>query len=234
MSGSGDTRPGAARLRPASARARSSRDGIVAVEAFSRGDAIDRAWMGWGALRVLSRQDWVPGAVRDEGRVANMERLLLVLDGALDADCGDLGRHRVSAGGSLWISTGHGLASRLGNASKDAPLRLLEAWLQPDRVNAVPAVAPHPPPGATLVDLEPGMPVAIPACAGGRWWLEVLAGEVIACGGADAPPTTDVSHGTRLSAGDGLGWLAGDVGAPASVAASGSGPARLLLLALPA
>src|SRR5690606_41424050 len=47
----------------------------VAVEAFSRGDAIDRDWMGWGALRVLSRQDWAPGATRDDGRVANMERL---------------------------------------------------------------------------------------------------------------------------------------------------------------
>src|SRR5690606_37451423 len=122
----------------------------VAVEAFSRGDAIDRDWMGWGTLRVLSRQDWAPGATRDDGRVANMERLLLVLDGALDADCGDLGRHRVEAGGALWIGTGHGLESRLANASASRPLRLVELWLRPDRVNAVPAVA------AWLPDGGPG------------------------------------------------------------------------------
>ncbi|MEN1956940.1 pirin family protein [Luteimonas changyuni] len=113
----------------------------MATEAFSRGDVIAREWMGWGALRVLSRQDWAPGTTRDDGRVANMERLLLVLEGALEVDCGALGQHRLEASDLLWISIGHGLPSLMSNGSATAPLRLVECWLLPDRVNATPAVA---------------------------------------------------------------------------------------------
>ena len=169
MSGPGETpaaTPPAAppRLRPASARARASRAGIAVTEAFSRGAAIDRDWMGWGALRVLSRQDWAPGAMRDDGRVANMERLFLVLEGALDADGGAFGRHRVDAGGVLWIGSGHGVHSRLAHASPDAPLRLVELWLQPERVNAMPGMA------ATLPEAR-----AFDPCRGGAQGWSVLA-----------------------------------------------------------
>lgn len=275
MSVDGQADPDGPRLRPAAARARSAGGGIVAVEAFSRGGAIDRAWMGWGALRVLSRQDWAPGAVRDEGRVANMERLLLVTSGALDADCGDPGRHRVDAGGLLWIGAGHGLGARLANASATAPLRLVELWLQPDRVNAPPAVAsrrggvdveygtgagagtgwalladgaaaaarvmpagPAAPAGdgepmalrqrARLLAarLEPGSCLPLAPGEAGRCWLEVLEGEAVALAAAGS--------GMPLAAGDGVGWLAGDVAAPVSVAACGPGAASLLLLAMPA
>ena len=278
MSVDGQADPDGPRLRPAAARARSAGGGIVAVEAFSRGGAIDRAWMGWGALRVLSRQDWAPGAVRDEGRVANMERLLLVTSGALDADCGDLGRHRVDAGDLLWIGAGHGLGARLANASATAPLRMVEFWLLPDRVNAPPAVASRggggdveagssvgaaagwtlladgaaaaarvvsadpAGPAAPVSDgdpvplrqrarvlaarLEPGSRLPLAPGEAGRCWLEVLEGEAVVLAAAGS--------GMPLAAGDGVGWLAGDAGAPVSVAASGSGPASLLLLAMPA
>ena len=140
MSASGEAGVPGLRVRPGAERGRVAAGGVRAVEAFSRADAIDPAWMGWGALRVLSQQDWAPGATRREGRVANMERLLLVAGGALDADCGALGRHRVDMGGALWIGAGHGLEVGLANASPDAPLRVVELWLQPDRVNAPPAV----------------------------------------------------------------------------------------------
>src|SRR3546814_3043227 len=39
----------------------------------------------------------------------------------------------------LWISAGHGIDHAEGNASADEPVHLLQAWLQPDRVNAPPA-----------------------------------------------------------------------------------------------
>lgn len=258
MSAAGDPAAGVPRLRPAGARARVHGDGIVAVEAFSRGAAIDRGWMGWGALRVLSHQDWAPGAARDDGRVANVERLLLVLDGALEADCGGLGRHRAAAGQALWIGAGHGVESRLANASPDRALRLVEIWLQPDRVNAEPAVeagsmgggtdgwhlvagAPPagPPPlplragaGLMMAGLAAGASLGIPG-GGRRYWLELLDGEVVvdvdmAGAGRDRP-----GSGIRMSAGDGLGWPGGTGQVPASIAAEGAGPARLLLLALP-
>lgn len=262
MSQAGGHASGSPRLRPASARGRSGASGIATLEAFSRGDAIDPAWMGWGALRVLSHQEWAPGAVRDEGRVANMERLLRVLEGTLDAGDGP-GRRRIEAGGALWIGAGHGIAVRLANASTEAPLRLVEAWLQPDRVNAEPKLAARAPAtggdgavagwvplaagigrdatqaagarGAALplrqrarvleAALTAGEALQLPADAG-RCWLEVLAGDVI----ARAPGGEDV----RLAAGDGLGWLATDPAAPATVTATDGPVARLLLFALPA
>ena len=296
MSAAGDTAggiPAVPGLRRAAARARSARDGVASVEAFSRGDAIDRDWMGWGALRVLSHQDWAPGALR-EGRVANMERLLLVLQGRLDADCGGCGHHRVEEGEVLWIGTGHGLASRLANADEAAPLRLVELWLQPDRVNAPPAAArwapageAHPPgttqalggwrllaqggagplstvdvaPGPGLRVPEAGVPsamasrepvlrlrqaarvllahprpgacLALPESGGGRRWLEVIAGEVLA---TQAAPSGGPSPGSplHLGPGDGLGWLATGSGRPLSLTVAGDTPAHLLLLDLPA
>lgn len=294
MSAGAGQDPGAPRLRPASARGRvAGADGIAAVEAFSRADAIDPAWMGWGALRVLSTQRWAPGAVRDEGRVANMERLLLVLSGALDADCGEPGRQRVEAGAALWIGAGHGIAARLGNASSTQPLRLVEAWLQPDRVNAPPRTglrpaSPASDPGASgrpasgwtllaagpgpaasasaaaLVDtgcpaagaapgfaapmapaagdplplrlqaqlmsacLAPGSSLELPRPTAGRAWLEVVDGEVVA-----QLPSADPGASPRLGAGDGIAWLAGGP-SPVAVSASGDGPARVLLVVLPA
>lgn len=250
---------GVIRLRPSAARGRmgggrADQPGIVATEAFSRGDTIDPAWMGWGVLRVLSRQDWAPGAVRDDGRVANMERLLLVLEGAMDVDGGGLGRHRVEAGGTLWIGTGHGASVRLANASARHPLRLLECWLQPDRVNAPPGMAvraPAPPPdgqgegsGAWSVLAGGGGVDALPlrqqarllaariAAEGapilppgdGRRWLEVLEGEV----------TVDATTGGTLAAGDGLAWSGTHPGPVPPLRAASAGPAWLLLLELPA
>ncbi|MBB6600148.1 hypothetical protein [Luteimonas sp. MC1825] len=135
-------------LRPAAARGRIIAGGVDAWHAFSRGDAIDRDWMGWGALRVLSTQDWAPGAVAEAVRVANMELVLLVLDGRLRIACAGLDPREVTAGGVAWIGAGHGIECRLENASTAAPLRLLEAWIQPDRVNATPGIAVAPAPAA--------------------------------------------------------------------------------------
>lgn len=185
MNASGDQHAGAPRLRLADARGRAVDDGIDAAEAFSRGQAIDRSWMGWGALRVLSRQRWAPGAARDEGRTANMERLLLVLAGGLDADCGAAGRHRVAAGDVLWIGAGHGIEVRLANASAGEPLELLELWLQPDQVNASPAVAVRDAGG--IVDEVSG--AGAPA-----GWMLVAAG----AGTDDVPGARGAAAGSRL------------------------------------
>lgn len=260
------SRPGEAaggvRLRPASARGRVVTGGVRAVEAFSRANAIDRAWMGWGALRVLSHQAWAPGARRDEGRVANMERLLLVVAGALDVDAGTAGRHRVDAGGALWIGAGHGLEVGLANASSAAPLRLVELWLQPDRVNAPPAVAVRAPGAPAMAsgdgDVAPGWDQM--ACGGSegeagplplRLNARLMTARIAPGASLDLPASgqrswlevLDGGVGLRvpgsdgplaLGQGDGIGWTRGDAGAPAAIAASGDAPALVLLLALPA
>lgn len=205
MSAAGPAAPGGVRLRPAAARARDRREGVAATEAFSRGDAIDRDWMGWGALRVLSHQQWEPGAVR-EGRVANMERLLLVLEGVLEADCGGLGRHLAGAGDALWIGAGHGVESRLANASAGGALRLVELWLQPDRVNAEPAVAVREWPagagaGRWRLVAGAGIEAAATAAAAGVQPLPLRLGAGVLVAGLGA--------GERLGIPDGAGryWL---------------------------
>lgn len=136
--------PASVLLRRAAARGRIVAGGVDARHAFSRGDAIDRAWMGWGALRVLSTQAWAPGAVGEGMRIANMELVLLVLEGRLRIDCAGFDPREVTARGVAWIGAGHGTDCRLANASATAPLRLLEAWIQPDRVNAAPGIAVRP------------------------------------------------------------------------------------------
>lgn len=153
--------PATALLRAADARGHLVAGGVDARHAFSRGDAIDRAWMGWGALRVLSTQAWAPAAAGETGRIANMELLLVVLEGRLRIDAAGFGRQHVDAGGVAWIGAGHGVECRLANASEHAPLRLVEAWIRPDRVNAAPGVSVRP----------------AGTCAPGTWSL-------LACGAA--------------------------------------------------
>ena len=253
--------PGAAhpvRARPAAARLRAGGPGIAAVEAFSRGAALDRDWMGWGALRVLSHQDWTPGAARDDGRVANMDRLLLVLQGTLDVDAGVLGRHRAGAGRALWMGCGHGLESRLANASTTAPLRLVECWLQPRRVNAAPAVGlvdlaadagAGPgggdgdglrwnalPPAAGTTDASPtaGVRWSVAAAAGGGTIALPRAGDALRYWLEVLDGEGEVDGSGRLRPGDGLAWTSGAPGAPVAIRAVGATGVRVLLLALPA
>lgn len=250
---------GAPGLRPAAARGRWRRDGIEATEAFSRGGDIDRDWMGWGVLRVLSRQTWAPAAVRDDGRVANMERLVLVLDGVLDVDCGDLGRHRVERGGALWMGSGHGMASRLANASATASLRILECWLQPDRVNAAPAVEvragglPGAPEAVTRESTAgTGAWITLAAAAGAGDSLPLRQRARIMVAGVDAGATLAlaaggagrcwlevldgavIADGVRLVAGDGFGWPLQGAGEPVALVGDAPTTARVLLLQLPA
>lgn len=245
-------------LRPAIARGRWHRDGIEATEAFSRGADVDRDWMGWGVLRVLSRQAWAPGAVRDDGRVANMERLVLVLDGTLDVDCGDLGQHRLDAGGALRMGAGHGMASRLANASHSAPLRILECWLQPGRVNATPAMAvrsggwpdvPHAVAHEPAAAAAGWITLAAPAGADGGLPLRQqarLIGAAVDAGTALALPAGGGRYwlevldgvvavdGVRLAAGDGLGWPAPGGKVPAVLVGAATPRALVLLFELPA
>lgn len=240
--------PVSALYRPAAARGRISADGVDAWHAFSRGDAIDRAWMGWGALRVLSTQDWAPGAVGGALRLANMEVVLLVLEGRLRIECTGFDPRDVGEGGVAWIGAGHGIECRLQNASATAPLRLLEAWVQPDRVNAAPgsavATAPASASGAWRVlaaggAFDPGHPLrlrqqarlrvarvgagaslALDVAAGQRGWLQLLAGVAVV-------------DGQALSAGDGLAWDAA-APAPATLVAARDTAAHVLLFELPA
>lgn len=112
---------------------------IESRHAFSSGDYYDPQWMGFGPLRVLNEVTLAPGAALPAQRYANMELLTYVLSGALAHEAG--GAQSATAGELLWIGAGHGIELQLRNASADEPVRFLQAWIQPDRLNPPPARA---------------------------------------------------------------------------------------------
>lgn len=228
-------------------RGRVSAGGVESLQTFSSGGYYDPAWMGFGALRVMREARVDPGAGLVVHRHANMDVFSYVLEGAMgfEGAAGTEGdeseRGVVRAGELQWLGAGHGMRHRAFNAAADAPLRFLQIWIQPDRLNAKPAYAISAAPGAAGFALrasrdggEGGLPVrqdlllySLDLAAGAQarraldvgrgYWLQMLAGSVQAGGRA-------------LAAGDALG-LIGESGELAL--AAGADGAQALLLELP-
>jgi quercetin 2,3-dioxygenase len=125
--------------RRSDARGHARAGSIERWHAFSSGDYYEPQWMGFGPLRVLNEVMLAPGATLPAQRYANMELLTYVLSGALAREANDV--QSVTAGELLWVGAGHGIELQLRNASVDEPVRFLQAWIQPDRLNAPPAHA---------------------------------------------------------------------------------------------
>ncbi|QOY63074.1 pirin family protein [Lysobacter sp. H21R4] len=221
----------------------SAADGLERWQSFSGGAHYDPQWMGFGALRVLNEDRLAPGAGFVPCWRANMEVLTCVLSGAL-AHRDDSGAERViQAGGLLWLGTGHGMRYRHCNASDAEPVHFLQAWLQPDRVNADPASAvrePTPGDGWQLLaspdgrdgsaairqdarvyrsELAQGTSAIRTLDPARRYWLHVATGAVRV-------------DGRDLSAGDGLGFSVES--GRLELAGAGAAPAALLWFELPA
>lgn len=231
--------------RPATTRGATRGDGFDRRHAFSSGRYHDPAWMGFGPLRVFNEDRVAPGGAFPEQHHGNMELLIYVLSGALAHRDGAGNEGVLHPGGVLWIGAGHGIDHAVANASPDEPLHLLQAWLQPDRVNAPPDrmqrefdpmarrgqwAALATPDGADCslpirqdarllgVLLAAGDVVPLDPDPARRYWLHVAQGEVVA-------------GGDTLSAGDALGLH----GEAASLLLRGRGPgtADVLLFDLP-
>lgn len=236
-------------------RGRVPADGSDSLHTFSSGGYYDPAWMGFGALRVLREVRAAPGAGLAVHRHANMDVFSYVLEGAMGfegiagpefgeaAEGGDIATGAVRAGELQWLGAGHGMRHRAFNAAADAPLRFLQIWIQPDRLNARPAYALSAAPAAdergwTLRASRDGGEGGVPVRqdlrlftatlaagadlrraldAGRAYWLQIVAGEVRADGHA-------------LAAGDALGLVA-ETGELALSA--GERGAQALLLELP-
>lgn len=235
-------------------RGRVGADGIDSLHTFSSGGFYDPAWMGFGALRVLREVRAEPGAGLAVHRYANMDVFSYVLEGAMGfegvagaefgeaADNGDIASGVVRAGELQWLGAGHGMRHRAFNPADDAPLRFLQIWIQPDRLNARPAYALSPAPAdaggfvlrASRDAAAGGLPVRQDlrlysaalaphadvrrALDGGRcYWLQLTAGSAQA-------------NGRAVAAGDALGWV-GETGELALSA--GAQGAQLLWLELP-
>ena len=230
--------------RPAASRGRDARLATRCDTrlAFSFGDFHDPDWTGLGVLRVFNEARAEPGAgLVPSGRRANMEILSYVLDGRLAWRDAAGAPHEAGPGELHWLGAGHGLDAALANASADAPLHLVQAWLQPDRVNAPPQQAvraatpgagwqllasPDGAAGSLVIRqqarlyraaLEEGAPASFDLDPHQRYWLHVARGAV-------------ESGGSRMAAGDAVA-ITGEDGA-LQLRADAAG-AELLLLELP-
>ncbi|WP_101926343.1 MULTISPECIES: pirin family protein [Luteimonas] len=230
--------------RPGDQRGRTTADGRDSRHAFSFGDAFDPEWTGFGALRVCNEDRLAAGVALPPQRRANMEILTLVLDGALRHEDDVVGAQTLPAGSCHLLAAGHGADQRIANAASDAPVRVLQLWLQPARVNLAPqsmaaAMSPEADAGGWQVLASPdgsegGLPLRLPATlrrarlAPGTdvgvdgqvdrdGWLQVLDGVV------------DID-GRTCRAGDAFGWR--DVAGPGRIRAAGAAAADLLLLTL--
>lgn len=207
-------------VRRSHERGHGQHDWLDSRHTFSFADYHDRAWMGFGPLRVINEDRVAPGGGFAPHRHANMEILSYVIAGGL--------QHRDSIGnGSVIVpgdvqmmSAGAGIEHSEFNASKDAPVHFLQIWIQPDRLNAQPRYAQEHFPRASrcgvlrLVASPDGTEGSLPirqnarvfatVLAAGdslthalaparRAWLQVVAGEL------------RLGDGTMLGAGDGAG-----------------------------
>ncbi len=126
--------------RPSHARGHTEKGGLDSRLTFSFGQYYDPAWMGFGALRVVNEIRVQPGAGFGAHRHANMEILSYVLSGELSHQDSRTGAAAlIGPGGLQWLGTGHGLEHSEANASSKQPLQLLQFWIQPARLNHLPA-----------------------------------------------------------------------------------------------
>lgn len=231
--------------RPSDTRGRVQAGWLDSRHTFSFGQYYDPAWMGFGPLRVINEDRVDPGAGFAPHRHANMEILSYVVSGALSHRDSSGAEGVIGPGELQWMSAGHGVEHSEYNGSQVEPVRFLQVWIQPARLNHMPAYAQRPasPPdehgrwrvlaspdgadggiairqNARLLNarLDPGDAAGHAFDPARRYWLHVVQGEV-------------ELDGRSLEAGDARGWL--DEGGTVRIAAAGDRRADLLLFELP-
>lgn len=191
---------------------------------FSFGSYFDRAWMGFGPLRVINNDHVEGGAGFSPHSHDNMEIISYVMEGGL-AHGDSLGTQSVIPAGSIQLmSAGSGITHSEYNASAEKPVRFLQIWIKPNvRGEApsyqekslfgleasrtlVPLVTPDGREGTlrikqdTVISLGrfgAGETLALPESHTRDLWVQVVNGQ-------------GQSDGTALADGDGLGLTGED------------------------
>lgn len=105
---------------------------------FSFSDYHDPRWMGFGPLRVINDDRIAAGGGFPTHSHRDMEIVTYVLEGTLQHQ-DSLGNGGTIVPGEVQrMRAGHGIAHSEYNASKTAPVHLLQIWIEPDTRNLDP------------------------------------------------------------------------------------------------
>jgi quercetin 2,3-dioxygenase len=105
---------------------------------FSFGNYYNPKQMGFSALRVINDDQVAPGAGFQTHSHANMEIISYVLQGTI-AHKDSAGNQEVLPAGEFQLmSAGRGIAHSEFNASRTAPLKFLQIWIQPNEFDGEP------------------------------------------------------------------------------------------------
>ena len=105
---------------------------------FSFGHYYDPKHMGVSALRVINDDTVAPGAGFDTHGHQNMEIISYILEGEIAHKDSTGNDYTIPAGEVQRMSAGKGVTHSEFNASKDAPLKFLQIWIQPNQMNIEP------------------------------------------------------------------------------------------------
>jgi redox-sensitive bicupin YhaK (pirin superfamily) len=187
-------------IRPAEERGHLDFGWLDTHHTFSFGQYYDPEHMGFGALRVINDDRVAPGAGFPTHPHADMEIITYVLEGAL-AHKDSIGNGAVIRPGEVQrMSAGTGIRHSEFNASREAPVHLLQIWLLPERQGIAPgyeqkafeigdqlrlvasrdaregSVRIHQDAELWAAKLAPGRPTAHALAPGRRAWLHVARG----------------------------------------------------------
>jgi hypothetical protein len=202
------------RLRPAAERGHANFGWLDTHHTFSFANYYDPEHMGFGALRVINDDVVGPGAGFPTHPHADMEIITYVLDGVL-AHKDSIGNGAAIRPGEVQrMTAGTGIRHSEFNASREAPVHLLQIWLLPERTGLTPgyeqkafeigaaptlvasrdgregSVTIHQDAALWAAKLKPGKKAQHSLAPGRRAWLQVARGDASL-------------NGTALATGDG-------------------------------
>lgn len=206
---------------------------------FSFGRYHDPAHMGFRALRVINDDLIAPGAGFAEHGHRDMEIVSYVVQGSLAHKDSAGNEGRLGPGDVQRMSAGTGIRHSEYNALQDAPTRLLQIWITPDRAGHAPryddrsfpageragrlrlivsrdgrdaSLDIHQDADLYATVLSPGAQVTHTLAPGRHAWAQVVRGSLSLNG-----VTLAEGDGARVSDESSLTLIAGDAGAEALV-----------------
>lgn len=192
-------------VRKSHERGHANHGWLDSYHTFSFSDYHDPRWMGFGPLRVINDDRIAPGGGFPTHSHRDMEIVTYVLEGTLQHK-DSLGNGGTIVPGEVQrMRAGRGIAHSEYNASNEAPVHLLQIWIEPDTQNLEPgyeqkafdpaemrgrfrviasddgregSVTIHQNAAIYAAKLAPGEQATLPLQADRRAWLHVASGRV--------------------------------------------------------